>query len=62
MGWNEYFNEVRRQLMARCGPDAEGWHAIPDGEYPMTIDGRLDRVRVEGGQIYCLDYYPRPER
>jgi hypothetical protein len=29
---------------------------IPDGEYPMTIDGRLDRVRLVGGKIRCGNF------
>lgn len=30
--------------------------AIPDGEYPMTIEGKLDRVRVENGGINCCNF------
>lgn len=26
---------------------------VPDGEYPMTIEGKLDNVRIEGGKIFC---------
>jgi hypothetical protein len=33
---------------------AEG--QIPDGEYPMTIDGRLDKVRITKGTIYCCNF------
>ena len=29
---------------------------IPDGEYPMTIEGRLDRVRIINGSINCYNF------
>jgi len=29
---------------------------IPDGEYPMNIGGKLDRVRIEGGYIHCCNF------
>lgn len=29
---------------------------IPDGVYPMTIEGRLDRVRIEDGRINCCNF------
>lgn len=39
------------------GTDGEPLFAdIPEGEYPMTIDGRLDRVRIENGRIYCCNF------
>jgi hypothetical protein len=33
---------------------------VPDGEYPMTIDGKLDHVRVEGGKINCCNFEDEP--
>lgn len=30
--------------------------AVPDGEYPMVIDGKRDNVRIEGGKIHCCNY------
>ena len=33
---------------------------IPDGEYHMTIEGRLDRVRIENGKINCCNF-DKPE-
>ena len=29
---------------------------IPDGEYPMTIDGKRDRVRIVNGYINCCNF------
>lgn len=29
---------------------------IPDGEYPMTIDGKIDTVRVIDGRIFCCNF------
>ena len=29
---------------------------VPDGEYPMTIDGKLDRVQIVRGAIYCCRF------
>jgi hypothetical protein len=29
---------------------------IPDGVYPMTIDGKLDRVRMEDNKIHCCNF------
>lgn len=30
--------------------------AIPDGEYPMTIEGKLDYVRIVKGKISCCNF------
>lgn len=29
---------------------------IPDGEYPMTIEGRVDYVRIVNGGINCGNF------
>lgn len=29
---------------------------IPDGEYPMKIDGKLDKVKVINGAINCCNF------
>ena len=34
---------------------------VPDGEYPMTIKGQLDHVRIVNGQIECCRF-DAPER
>lgn len=33
---------------------AEG--TVPDGTYPMEIDGKMDYVRMEDGRIYCCQF------
>jgi hypothetical protein len=32
------------------------FESIPDGEYPMVIDGRLDRVAIVDGKIRCCNF------
>jgi hypothetical protein len=32
---------------------------IPDGEYPMEIDGKIDRVRLVDGSIDCCNFEPK---
>lgn len=61
MWMTDYIREIQRQLVAHYGfaerPDAPGIPAsVPDGEYPMMIDGKLDRVRIEGGNISCCNF------
>lgn len=29
---------------------------IPDGKYPMEIDGKLDKVTISGGKINCCNF------
>ena len=29
---------------------------VPDGTYPMTINGRTDYVRVIDGEIHCCNF------
>ena len=29
---------------------------VPDGEYPMVLDGKLDLVRIERGKINCTNF------
>jgi hypothetical protein len=65
MWMTDYIREIKRQFRdvyhftpVRGTDDdptfAEG--AIPDGEYPMTIEGELDRVRIVGGAISCCNF------
>ena len=51
-----YIREIQHQLIKKYGfsvkVDASRAPIdVPDGEYPMTIDGRLDHVRVENGKL-----------
>ena len=61
MWMTSYIREIQRQLVSQYGfaerSDAPGVPVdVPDGEYPMTIDGKVDRVRVEGGKIHCCNF------
>ena len=55
MWMTQYINEIQKKLVSQYGfvPDARGSLQVPDGEYSMVIDGRLDRVRIQDGMIHC---------
>jgi hypothetical protein len=55
-----YINEINRLLHEQYGfpythPEGgpAGGVAVPDGEYPMEIDGRIDNILIEGDKIFC---------
>ena len=56
----DYIREIQRQLVevyglpARDDAPAVPKH-VPDGEYPMTIDGKVDRVRVTDSKVHCCN-------
>jgi hypothetical protein len=57
----EYIDEIKRQFIAEYGfaenPEKPGVPLdVPDGEYPMTINGKLDNVRIVNGMIYCCNF------
>lgn len=57
----DYIAEIQRQLVTEFGlPPREDAPYIPstcpDGTYPMTIDGKLDRVEIRNGQIFCGNF------
>lgn len=67
MWMTDYIREIQRQLVERYGfaerADAPGVPVdVPDGEYPMTIDGKLDRVLVQRGKISCCNFEPAAPR
>jgi len=52
---------IQRKFITQYGfkenPTAPGVPMdVPDGEYPMEIDGRLDKVRVVDGYIHCCNF------
>ncbi len=63
MWMTHYISEIKRQFRDTYNftPDG-GTHdeptftSIPDGDYPMTIDGRLDKVKIVGGKIHCCRF------
>jgi len=58
----EYIDAVKRGLIDEYGfpenPEKRGCvlGVVPDGEYPMTIAGRRDYVRIQEGRIHCCNW------
>lgn len=65
----EYVAEIKRQLRdthhyqpSRIIGGELIFDSFPDGEYPMVIEGKLDRVLVVNGAFQCCRFNaPRPE-
>ena len=56
-----YIEQVQQGFIREYGfrenPEKSGIpESVPDGEYPMIIDGKLDFVRVISGKIHCCNY------
>ncbi|QQG45583.1 MAG: hypothetical protein HYW89_01505 [Candidatus Sungiibacteriota bacterium] len=63
MWMTDYIREIKRQFVEVYGfkplPNSTKHEynvEVPDGEYPMTIDGKLDKVRIENGGISCCNF------
>lgn len=63
MWYTDYIREIRRQLIDVYGfkplPNStkkEPLTEAPDGEYPMTIEGKRDHVRIVKGIIHCCRF------
>lgn len=59
MWMTDYVSEIQKKLVTQYGftPDARGLpQDVPDGQYPMTIDGKLDRVEIREGRINCCNF------
>jgi len=59
----DYINKVRRGFRDQHGfKPASGtkeepiFDNIPDGVYPMDIDGKTDNVKILNGQISCCNF------
>lgn len=59
----DYIAEIKRRLRDdyhfvpdRVERGEPCFDHVPDGEYPMEIDGKLDKVRIENGRIFCCNY------
>jgi hypothetical protein len=66
MWMTSYISEIKKQFRDKykfvpCGgtKDDPIFNNIPDGEYPMLLDGKIDYVRVEGVSISCGNYTPK---
>lgn len=63
MGMLKYIREIKRQFrdvyhFVPTG-DCHGeliFGAIPDGDYPMTIDSRVDNIQIVNGFIRCCNF------
>lgn len=56
-----YIDEIKRQMIAVYGfKENPGYPGVPlnvpDGEYPMEIDGKTDKVKIVDGKIHCLNF------
>lgn len=62
MWMTTYVDVIKRQLIDKYGFPEDSQHPgcvlgnVPDGEYPMTINGRLDNVRIVNGKINCCNF------
>jgi hypothetical protein len=64
MWMTSYISEIKRQFrdvyhfIPTGGTDSEPlFDNIPAGEYPMTIEGKVDKVRItERGGISCCNF------
>lgn len=62
----DYIRAVKRGLRDEHGfvpkegsTENEPLLDVQDGEYPMTIEGKLDRVRIVDGKISCCNFEPQ---
>ncbi len=60
MTMTEYTKAVKRGFRDQLNMTPTGgteedplFNSIPDGVYPMTIDGKIDNVRIQDGGIIC---------
>lgn len=61
MWMTAYIDEIKRQFIEVYDfeehPDKPGVPVhVPDGDYPMTIDGKLDHVKIVNGRIDCCNF------
>lgn len=67
MWMTNYIGEIQRQLIVKYrfkeNPEKPGIPLdVPDGKYPMTIEGKLDRVRIKNGRIECCNFKKKSSR
>lgn len=63
MWMTQYILEIKKQLRdvykfvpSRIVEDEPCFDNIPDGEYPMIISGKLDRVKIIEGKFSCCNF------
>jgi hypothetical protein len=55
----DYIREIQRQFVEvyHFPTNKEGLPTdVPDGEYPMTIENKVDKVRITKGKIGCCNF------
>lgn len=69
MWMSDYVRAVKRKLRDQYGFKPNGgtnddptFDSVPDGEYPMKIDRKLDRVRIVDGKFQLCNFEePKPK-
>lgn len=61
MWMSDYIREIQRLLISQYGFAARSDNpgipsGVPDGEYPMMIDGKMDHVQIRHGKISCCNF------
>lgn len=63
MWMSSYILAVKRALRDQHGftpkegsTENEPLLDVPDGEYPVSIDGKVDTVRIADGKIHCCNF------
>jgi len=63
MWMTDYIREIKRQFRDVYHFNPSGgtledpiFTDIPDGDYPMFIDGKIDKVGVIDGKIHCCNF------
>lgn len=63
MWMTDYIREIKKQFRTKYHfkpSRMEGkepiFDNIPDGEYPMKIEGKIDHVRITNGGISCCNF------
>jgi len=59
----DYIDAIKRKLRDQYHfvpsggtPEEPLFDNVPDGEYPMEIDGELDHVKILKGRISCCNF------
>ena len=60
MQMQEYINEIKRLMISQYGfKENQGVPMnVPDGRYPMEIEGKTDYVLIKDSKIHCCNFEP----
>ena len=59
MWGTQYIQEIQKQFIScyNFKPNENGLPSdVPDGEYPMWVEGRYDLVKIKNGMISCCNF------